>query len=425
MNIEQAKQEVIHTVQAYLSKNEQGDYVIPVIRQRPILLMGAPGIGKTQIMEQIARECEIGLVSYTITHHTRQSAVGLPMIKEKTYQGKEYTVTEYTMSEIIGSIYEQMEETGLKEGILFIDEINCVSETLAPMMLQFLQCKTFGNQTVPDGWIIVTAGNPPEYNKSVKEFDMVTLDRLRVIHAEPDYEAWKVYAHKKHLHPVLLSYLDLKPQHFYLVETQVDGLRYVTARGWEDLSNLMEVYESLDLDVTEEIIFEFLHHEDVAEDVAAYIDLMDKYKDTYGITDILSGAVKPALYQRIMEAAFDERVSVIHLMLDALDVHFREYHKLKKKADDWYGFLKEYRAKVEEASDKKQCYLSLVEERETRLQNKKNAGLLLPVEVHAQEEMLNDLKNALSAVDSTDWSKDISPKDAFMQVKTPFDAHLS
>lgn len=105
--------------------------------------MGPPGIGKTQIMEQIARECEIGLVAYTITHHTRQSAIGLPFIREKEYSGQTYSVTEYTMSEIIASVYEKIEQTGNKEGILFIDEINCVSETLAPTMLQFLQCKMF------------------------------------------------------------------------------------------------------------------------------------------------------------------------------------------------------------------------------------------------------------------------------------------
>ena len=91
--------------------------MIPSIRQRPILLMGPPGIGKTQIMEQVARHCGIALVSYTITHHTRQSAVGLPFIREKTYGEKTYSVTEYTMSEIISSVYEKMEETGLKEGI--------------------------------------------------------------------------------------------------------------------------------------------------------------------------------------------------------------------------------------------------------------------------------------------------------------------
>ena len=74
MNIKQAKNEVIRTVRAYLEKRDNGEYMIPVIRQRPLLLLGAPGIGKTQIMEQVANECGIGLVSYTITHHTRQSA---------------------------------------------------------------------------------------------------------------------------------------------------------------------------------------------------------------------------------------------------------------------------------------------------------------------------------------------------------------
>lgn len=62
--------------------------MIPSIRQRPILLMGPPGIGKTQVMEQVAKECKVALVSYTITHHTRQSAVGLPFIEKRCTMGK-------------------------------------------------------------------------------------------------------------------------------------------------------------------------------------------------------------------------------------------------------------------------------------------------------------------------------------------------
>ena len=122
MNIKKAKEDIKNTVRAYLKKNDYGQSSIPSIRQRPMLLMGPPGIGKTQIMQQIAQECNIGLVAYTITHHTRQSAVGLPFIKEKTFDGKSYSVTEYTMSEIIYSIYQYMEESGKKEGILFIDD---------------------------------------------------------------------------------------------------------------------------------------------------------------------------------------------------------------------------------------------------------------------------------------------------------------
>ena len=93
MNIKRAKEEIRHSIEAYLSKNEFGEYRIPAIRQRPLLLIGPPGIGKTQIMEQVARECKVGLVSYTITHHTRQSAIGLPFIEKKEFNGKPYSVT--------------------------------------------------------------------------------------------------------------------------------------------------------------------------------------------------------------------------------------------------------------------------------------------------------------------------------------------
>ena len=276
MDIKRAKQEIKNSVEAYLEKDEFGEYRIPAIRQRPILLMGPPGIGKTQIMEQIARECRIGLVAYTITHHTRQSAVGLPFIRERSYGGRKVSVTEYTMSEIIASIYEKMEQTGVKEGILFLDEINCVSETLAPAMLQFLQGKTFGNQKVPEGWVIVTAGNPPEYNKSVREFDVVTLDRLKKIEVEENFEVWKEYAYRQGVHPAVISYLELRKQYFYRVETTIDGKHFATARGWEDLSQLMQVYDMLQKTVDQDVVYQYIQHRKIAKDFANYLALYEK-----------------------------------------------------------------------------------------------------------------------------------------------------
>ena len=314
MDIKRAKQEIKDSIEAYLAKDEFGEYLIPAIRQRPILLMGAPGIGKTQIMEQIARECKVGLVSYTITHHTRQSAVGLPFIKEKTFGQETFSVTEYTMSEIIASVYEKMEKTGLKEGILFIDEINCVSETLAPMMLQFLQGKTFGNQKVPEGWVIVTAGNPPEYNKSVREFDVVTLDRVKKILVEPDYQTWREYAYKENMHPAILSYLELRNNCFYQMETTIDGKQFATPRGWEDLSRMMEVYERLGKSITADLVGQYIQHERISREFAEYYELYQKYQQDYQITEILQGKNSEAMVKKVSHASFDERVSVVNLL---------------------------------------------------------------------------------------------------------------
>ncbi len=343
MDIKRAKQEIKDSIEAYLAKDEFGAYRIPRIRQRPILLMGPPGIGKTQVMDQIAKECHIGLVAYTITHHTRQSAVGLPFIREKNYGGKTFSITEYTMSEIIASVYDKIEQTGIREGILFIDEINCVSETLAPTMLQFLQGKTFGNQQVPEGWIIVAAGNPPEYNKSVRDFDVVTLDRLKRIDVEENFGAWKEYAYRQGIHPAVISYLELRKQHFYRVETTVDGKCFATARGWEDLSQFIQVYETLGKTVDREVVSQYIQHQKIARDFANYLALYYKYKADYSVEDILQGKWNTAVLQKVKAAAFDEHLKLVSLFNGKLSELFKESFLCDSYVSRLYEYLLHYR----------------------------------------------------------------------------------
>ena len=414
MNIKKAKEDIKNTVRAYLDKDSYGQYIIPEVRQRPILLMGPPGIGKTQIMQQIAKECDIGLVSYTITHHTRQSAVGLPFIKEETFEGQTKSVTEYTMSEIICSIYRYMEETGKKEGILFIDEINCVSETLAPTMLQFLQCKTFGNQAVPRGWIITAAGNPPEYNRSVRDFDFVTLDRVRKINIEANLDVFKGYARARHLHPFILSYLELRPQNFYRTENDVDGMQFVTARGWEDLSYLITSYEKLSIKIDEDVIHQFIQHEDIAKDVAAYYDLYQKYRDEYDISRILTGEVKSGIFQKLFRASFDERLSCVELLTSGVHNLVARAMESDRITTQCYSFLKEYRRALNDQSSDDGIWENLLATKEQAFISREKTGLVTPEDKRLSLKIFDYLRK---------WSPDtsLSPKEAFLQVKSGFD----
>lgn len=324
MNIKQAKAYIKDSVRMYLKKDEFGEYLVPVVRQRPIFLLGAPGIGKTAIMEQIAQEMGIALISYSMTHHTRQSALGLPFITKKTYGNQEVSVSEYTMSEIIAAIYDTMEQSGIKEGILFLDEINCVSETLAPSMLQFLQYKVFGRHRVPDGWVVVTAGNPPEYNKSVREFDVVTYDRLKVLSVEADFGAWKEYAGEKRLHPAIVNFLDLKKENFYCMEMTTKGRSYVTARGWEDLSQMLSLYEADGLNVDETLVEQYIRNDRIVKEFAAYYDLFNKYKKDYQINDILAGCASEHAIAKAKDAAFDERLSLLGMLLDRVQADLKD-----------------------------------------------------------------------------------------------------
>ena len=324
MNIKKAKDQIRNAVRAYLTKDEFGNYVIPVEKQRPVLLIGPPGIGKTAIMEQLASELGIGLISYSMTHHTRQSAIGLPFISRKSYGGAEYDVTEYTMSEIIASVYDLMEATGIRQGILFLDEINCVSETLSPLMMQFLQYKVFGGHRLPEGWVVVTAGNPPEYNDSAREFDVVTLDRVKKIDVEPDFEAWKEYASAAHIHPAVTAFLQVRRKSFYQVETTVSGRSIVTPRGWEDLSKMLQLYEQNGIEADEDLIAQYLQNANTAKEFSVYLALFNKYREEYPVDAILNGELTEDISGRASQAGFDEVYTLIGLLLGSLKEEVRE-----------------------------------------------------------------------------------------------------
>lgn len=343
MNIKEAKEQIKNAMTAYFTKDQFGNYIIPMEQQRPVFLMGPPGIGKTAIMKQIASELGVGLVSYSMTHHTRQSALGLPFIMKKAYGDKEYDVSEYTMSEIIASVYDAMEGKGIKEGILFLDEINCVSETLAPSMLQFLQYKIFGRHQVPKGWIVVTAGNPPEYNNSVREFDIATWDRLKRIDVEPDYDVWKEYAYKQGIHPVVTTYLDIKKGNFYKIETTVDGKNFVTARGWSDLSDMIHLYEQHSINVDDKLVSQYLQDSQIAMDFTVYYDLFNKYKSDYQVNKILEGKADENIKDRARKARFDERLSLLGLLLDGITEKFRQIFYIEETVSGILEIMKTIR----------------------------------------------------------------------------------
>ena len=392
MNIQEAKEEIKKTVRAYTARTAAGTFRIPVPRQRPVLLIGPPGIGKTAIMEQIAGECGVGLVSYTMTHHTRQSAIGLPVLTERQFAGKEYTVTSYTMSEIIASVYGQIEKTGCTDGILFLDEINCVSETLMPAMLQFLQYKTFGSHALPEGWVIVAAGNPPAYNRSVREFDTVTLDRVRYMKVEPDFPIWKHYAVERGLHPAVLSFLKLRPERFYVMEPGEKG--FVTGRAWEDLSEILLTMEELELGVEEALFGQYLQDEDTATEFTFYYRLYEKWKKELKPEQILTGAAD--VPTNLPSLPFDERLCIVWLLLQRIYTLGRAYEEQQKLSDSLrffadglgQGTAEQLTALVDERLDRRRKSLAV----------RKENGLLDAGEEEREQRLFNVIRDCREAV---------------------------
>lgn len=141
----------------------------------------------------------------------------------------------------------------------------------------------------------------------MREFDIVTWDRLKRIDVEADFDVWKEYAHDKAVHPSVLTYLEAKKSHFYKIEMTVDGKSFVTARGWDDLSQMIKLYEQNDLAVDQKLIGQYLQNEEIARNFAVYYDLFRKYKSDYQVDSILSGTAESAIKTRAKEARFDEQ----------------------------------------------------------------------------------------------------------------------
>lgn len=398
MNIAQAKEQVMNTVEAYLTKDDAGMYMITPVHQRPIFLLGAPGIGKTAIMEQVAQELQIGIVSYSMTHHTRQSALGLPRIEHHEFDGFEYEASEYTMSEIVSSIYDYMTRTGVRQGILFLDEINCVSETLYPSMLQFLQFKTFGKHKVPDDWVIVCAGNPPEYNKSVNDFDIVTLDRLRQIDVVPDYSVWKTYASAKGVHPAVTTFLEAKRECFYRVESLPGGRKaFVTARGWEDLAELITLYEKLGKTIDLDVVEQFLRDDEIAEQFAVYYALFDKYRSDYQVPKIMDGQTDADLRMRAREAEFDERVALIGLLMDALSNACGEALDQEAVVVELRDLLRAAKPELLQGAAVDQALGRRIRERDAKLARRIESGNMTKQSIRKERLVIRKLKDYVAA----------------------------
>ena len=328
--IARAKESVKNGIRGYLLKDAKGNYVMKEVNRLPFYLEGEPGIGKTEIVKQIADELGIGYVSFSLTHHTRNSLLGLPVIKELE-DGDKYTC--YTMSEIIAKVLEAVEQ-GHKEGILLLDEFPCMSETIMPTMLAFLQTKNIGTHHLPEGWVIVLCGNPTQYNKSARNFDAAIMDRLRKLEIAFEPEVFVEYGEKIGLHPCIVEYLKSNPGKVYHYEKKDKNFELITCRGWENLSHMLTAYEALEQSFTAEDVKQYLKAEYNANDFYQYYMQYSAGLQAKDVENILKGIRIPAYAKIIKEKDYNLRWRSVQSLLAKLSEELAEYREQVKTLSD-------------------------------------------------------------------------------------------
>ena len=267
----------------------------------------------------------------------------------------------------------------------------------------------------------MTAGNPPEYNNSVREFDIVTWDRLKRIDVEPDYEVWKEYAYKKGIHAAILTYLDIKKADFYKIETTVDGKSFVTARGWSDLSDMMKLYEQHGITIDEKLIAQYLQNKKIAKEFAIYYDLFNKYKSDYQVDKILEGKAPAAIKNRAKVAKFDERLALLGLLLDGITEKLKAVCLTEKGLTELLSALKNVRLElVRPNSNGETALQKQIAALQKRIETGKLASTLSQDDAYAFHSAIAAIEGMLPIL------KEKQPADgtaAFRLIKESFDTH--
>ena len=109
---------------------------------------------------------------------------------------------------------------------------------------------------------------------------MCIRDRKK-IEIQENHSVWDRYAAKQGVHLGIRSYLQLKTENFYRIEERQGGSCFVTARGWEDLSRILQSYEEMKVPITEDLIGEYVQHEEVAGDFYGFYKLFKNYEEKY------------------------------------------------------------------------------------------------------------------------------------------------
>lgn len=347
MNIKEVKAELKRILQAQFQRDEKGVYKIPVENRRVILLAGPEGIGKKSVLQQVAAECGAEFVSCNMAHITEEMARGESRVEEKRYGGRKYTVLDYTMSEVVAAVYDAMEKTDNRQGILFVEDINLADRELVPLMWQLVQEKRMGKYQVPREYNIVLSMSVPAVHPAIREFPVEVSSKILRLDAEPDLAVWKEYADKQVLHPAVISYLEQNPEHFFdmnIAETAVD---FVTPAGWEDLSAMLYAYESLGHKVSVELVLSYLRKENIAEAFAVYLDDFQHIPATYRMPEILDGCVFKRSIKKLQKVPDSGRALLFGWLRGHLRKVLREWYRCQRVTEEVAPLFEDWKTRLE------------------------------------------------------------------------------
>jgi hypothetical protein len=243
-----------------------------LVEQRvPTFLWGAPGIGKSSIVKQIAKESGVGFIDLRLALMDPTDLKGIPFYDKESHTA-------------LWAPPAFLPREG--EGILFLDELNSAPPSVQASAYQLILDRKVGEYELPDGWAIVAAGNR-EGDRGVT-YRMPTPLANRFVHFEMEVsiEDWRFWAYKNGVNETIISYISYKNEHLFTFDPKSEAKSFATPRSWEFVNSI------LNGNISKELLLDTLSGavgREVAVSFLSFIKVMHKLPDIENILSTSSG----------------------------------------------------------------------------------------------------------------------------------------
>ncbi|MFK5706840.1 AAA family ATPase [Lysinibacillus boronitolerans] len=202
------------------------DFLLNVATIRPVFIWGAPGIGKSAIVENFASELGLPCVSLLGSQLAPEDIIGVPQIKDG------YSV--FCPPKIIARD---------EPYCLFLDELNACSQEVQKAFYSLIHERRIGEFTLPEGTIVIGAGNRAQDNAIVKPMSSALINRMVHVQLRASHKDWLEWAYAHEIHPYVIEYIQMRPDHLWSEPPKTEE-PFSTPRSWHMLSDCLYAYGS-------------------------------------------------------------------------------------------------------------------------------------------------------------------------------------
>ncbi|MCM1132842.1 MAG: MoxR family ATPase [Ruminococcus flavefaciens] len=219
-----------------VTQSELSDILLNISPKRPVFIWGAPGIGKSALVQKFADDVGLPCVSLLGSQLAPEDIIGIPKIEGET------------------SCFMPPKMIARKEPyVLFLDELNACSQEVQKAFYSLIHERRVGEYHLPSGSVVIGAGNRSQDGAIVKTMSTALVNRMFHVQLAVDVNQWLDWAMTEGLHSWVTDYIMQRPSHLFSEPPKTEE-PYSTPRSWHMLSDALKEYGAGESDVPESIL---------------------------------------------------------------------------------------------------------------------------------------------------------------------------